>query len=103
MKYQMVSKYVETLRDLKFKDPQGPSAAMARQIIEIFDRKGPAALASWAHSVRHDGHRLSNGAFTQVVTICALSNADQYGSIAPFIRRDITARADAILASHGIK
>lgn len=101
MEYPMVSKYVEVLRGLEFKNPNGASAAMARQIVEKFDREGPAALAAWADALRYEGFG-SAGAFTQIVTICALARADRTGSIAPFIRRDISAKADPILEAHGI-
>jgi hypothetical protein len=100
---KMVKAYVDVLRGLSFKDPNGPSAAMAREIVTRADRDGLAALAAWAEAMRHDGGSLANGAFTQIVTVCALARADRTGSIAPFIRQDISPKADAILEAHGAK
>ncbi|PWH11665.1 MAG: hypothetical protein DDG60_17105 [Anaerolineae bacterium] len=90
MKYPHVEAYIRRLAEIPWANKKGPSAQMAAHLQKMLNEKGVQAVVGYAHAMRHDSDRLANGAFTQIVNICALANLDRHGKIDPFIPSDLT-------------
>jgi hypothetical protein len=90
MKYPRVEAYIRRLSEIPWANKKGASAQMAARLQQMLEQQGVQALVGYAESKRHDSDRLANGAFTQIVNICALANLDRYGKIEPFIPSDLT-------------
>lgn len=85
--------YIKALSNISFQDPNGPSARMARRLVAAANEGGIRAAVNLAESLRHDSAGLSRGAFSQVVSLCALARLDATGDLSPFVEQDLSPTA----------